>query len=492
MTDRQLSKMLEALRAGESLESALKAARLSLKKYQKDIAEDPDLEAILLQHGADGPRANSPPPPPPLPKPAPPPPAPTPLAAAPPPEAPSPPPAPIANIVIVPPVVEPSEPVVLSAEEQFQADRDRITREAGALAGGMLGYVLWVDARCVAYGMPQMSEWWRAALSGFYSSGKRWGLFRVGRGGGKSTTLTRVAGAEGVFAERDVPPGQRWIWPFISVATEDSGKRIIEIEAVLRAIGRDPVVHRPNGKPTIELTDINGNTIAFIALAGTIGAVSGPNSIGCTIDEEAKLKDKAKNANPSTEILASLANTFRARPNIRGIRCSSAWTTSGTHYDSIAEGDTNLNYVARIGEAFLPLALDGLEQVAKYESSLGSRGNAEKIRTYADTLTANSPNVPTWVANPTIGAVASRAEIDAIPLNKLGGVSRAEYWLRENASLSLGAGSVFGAGDMQALLAMNRKLNSGESRREGLMQFGGLPDSDPRSRANGRRRGIVL
>jgi hypothetical protein len=296
--------------------------------------------------------------------------------------------------------------------------------------------LMWLDGQLVTGGFPSMSPWWRAELSRFYASGKRWGVYLVGRGGGKSTTLTRVAVAESLFTERAVPPGQRWIWPFVSVGTADSRRRITEIGAILRAIGVEAEAKQIQGQPTIATEDARGNAIAFVAIAGTISAVSGPTSIGATIDEEAKLKDRDSNANPARELIASILQTFRARPGIRGIRCSSAWDEKSSHAAAVHEGDTEANHVGRIGLAFLDAARDGFLDVAAWEEQHNDVNAAKTIRVYATTLTAESPRIPTWLANPTIGAVASRLEVEAVPATALGGMSRTAYWLRENGSVT--------------------------------------------------------
>jgi hypothetical protein len=169
--------------------------------------------------------------------------------------------------------------------------------------------------------------------------------------------------------------------------------------------------------------------------------MSGPSTIGATVDEEAKLKDRERHANPAHEIITSLVQTFRARPGIRGIRCSSAWTEDSTHASAIREGDTVTNHVGRIGPAFLGLARAGLLDVAQWETERGDALAARQIETYAATLDADSPRIPTWIGNPTIGAVASRVEVDALPAESLDGMTRSGYWLRENASVTSGGSS---------------------------------------------------
>lgn len=352
---------------------------------------------------------------------------------------------------------------------RWQAARE----EAARLAPGMLGMLFWLDAKLVSCRMPAMSPWWRFTLGEFYPTLKRWLLVRVGRGGGKSTTLERVAGAESIFGERTIPDGQRWMWPFISVSSSDSARRIEGLLAILRAIDVEPekVVRAP--PPAIELPDSRGQPIAFVALASTISGVSGPTTIGATIDEEAKLRDRSGNAHPATEIIASIVATFRAREGIRAIRCSSAYEVEGSHYLSVEAGSNAANHVARIGEPFLTSALDGLEDVARWEERvLHDDAAAARIRTYARTVTAGSANVPTWVANPTITAVRAREEIEAVPYDpdRFDGLSRSAYWLREFASVSMprrGDGRP-AVDQTEGLAAANRRLAQGSAEMFGI------------------------
>ncbi len=345
------------------------------------------------------------------------------------------------------------------------ADLEGIKREALKFGEGPIGFLLWMDSRFVAAGQPPLSKWWRATLTEFFASGKTWAVIMAGRGGGKSTSLVRVAilyvlfGC--LFAERKVPPGQRWIWPFISASTTDAGRRLSEIQALLMALGIETKPKGQLGARHIDLVDVVGNEVAFLSIAATIAGVSGPSALGGTIDEEAKLRGKERHVNPSSEIVASFGQMFRARPGVHAIRCSSAWYASGSHFASIKEGDTDATYVARIGEEFLPAVLEGLQTVATLEEGRGNADAARAIREHAITLTAASPNVPTWIANPTISALASRREVEATPVDPdEANTPRWQIWLRENASLPMSSAATAGpsVGEFEALGAMNRAL----------------------------------
>ena len=64
-----------------------------------------------------------------------------------------------------------------------------------------------LDRLLVAKGFPEISAWWREALTRFYNSGARQFVGRIGRRGGKSSTLCRVAVLEALFGEHVIPPG---------------------------------------------------------------------------------------------------------------------------------------------------------------------------------------------------------------------------------------------------------------------------------------------
>lgn len=314
-----------------------------------------------------------------------------------------------------------------AAADRYQVIRDK----AAALGPGPYGLLLYVDGILATKGFPPLSEWWRETLRLFYESGKRWLILLVGRGGGKSSSLVRVAVVEALFAPRKVPPGQLWIWPFLSVLKSDARRRLDEIEAILKAIGVDSTRSAPDGIPMLTCEDASGNTIAFVSIAATVAGVSGPSAIGVTCDEEAKWKDEATGANPARQVLASVRQMFRARPDIHGFRCSSAWAISGTHHEAVDDGDTDIHYVAKLGPLGLQLAREGFERAAAAEKDANK---AEAIRAHAATLTEDDSRIPTFVANPTICPVFSRQEEPNIT-----------DWLREVASVATGSegGSYF-------------------------------------------------
>lgn len=142
---------------------------------------------------------------------------------------------------------------------------------------------------------------------------------------------------------------------------------------------------------------------------------------------------------------------------------SSALKQDGSLISSCREGDTLTNYVARIGP-YLPDAVSGLTAVADWEEAQGRAHDAAIVRAYAETLTADSFAIPTWLGNTTIGepnekpwpaanaAIATRIEVEAVPIAKLEGLTRFGYWMRENVSLPEGGAESYDDGSEVAIV----------------------------------------
>ena len=463
MTGEQFDKILSDLRSGTPLDQAVRRAGVHSVDFQREIDENPQLEEAVDDCVATG-RSKQ-------------------KAARTYDDDPAP------NDGDAPPELKKKKSSKSKGDddEKKSLPWERIADEAKELGEGRFGCFLWLNEKCAAYGMHKISDWWKFMLGDFYASGKRCAIVRAGRGSGKSTSLVRMASSEAIFTDRVVPPGQNWVWPFVSVNATDAGRRIPEIVAILNCLGIEHKLHRAVGKQSVDMLDKNGQQVSFLSLACNISALSGPTAIGGTIDEEAKLLDKATNANPATEVLASMIQTFRGQ-DVRMVRCSSAWDTTGSHALAVKEGDNSQNFVARIGERFLPVVIDGLRDVASYLSQSGKDSDAKKILDYAITVTADSPNVPTWLANPTRNAVGCYKDNEALPQDpKERKVDLVDIFLRENASLPMTAGS---AGTVAPLnlsdyATRNRQLCATKSAATDLIRFDGLPSWDPRSRSYG-------
>src|SRR5690606_29114107 len=136
-----------------------------------------------------------------------------------------------------------------------QSDRDLRTRGGGAVeasgpcrsAGGLLrrrGQVnstirqlRALDKALVKKSFPVMSPFWTSTFERFISSGKRQLVARVGRRGGKSSSLCRFAVAFArAYDVTKIPPGDTGVVAFVSVNRDEAAQRLRTIKAILDAI----------------------------------------------------------------------------------------------------------------------------------------------------------------------------------------------------------------------------------------------------------------
>lgn len=189
------------------------------------------------------------------------------------------------------------------------------------------------DARLVAAGFPPTSPWWLETLRTWFVTGRLRLVARVGRRGGKSSTLCRVAV---LLALQDwpIPPGDLGLVVFVSTRADEARARLVTIKAVLDAIG----VRYSQSGDTVTLAS---RPIRFVVLPATVAGVSGPTAILFVGDEVAKWRDADTGANPATEVLRS------ARPMLatmvphgaREILSSSPFGTADAHAEAFDEGD---------------------------------------------------------------------------------------------------------------------------------------------------------
>lgn len=191
-----------------------------------------------------------------------------------------------------------------------------------------------LDRRLVRAGFPPTSPWWMETLERYLRSGVMQLVARVGRRGGKSSTLCRLAVLLALAVKWPIPPGDIGFVVFVSVRTEDANARLTTIEAILRALG---VAFR-RSDATIYLED---RPIAFRCLPATVAAASGPTSIAVIADEVAKWRNADGTANPASEVLATLRPTLAtmARHGARIVLSSSPFGLLDAHCEAFDRGD---------------------------------------------------------------------------------------------------------------------------------------------------------
>lgn len=229
-----------------------------------------------------------------------------------------------------------------------------------------------VDALLVAAGFPATSPWWRAEIERFLRSGRgRW-LLRVGRRGGKSSTLARLACVWALYGSWEVPPGDVAVVPFVSVDRDEAAARLRTIEDVLRTLG----VGLERRGDELEL---RSRRVLFRVVTCSVKGTVGFTSILVIGDEVARWESRETYANPAADVIGSLAPTLATQPDGFMVLSSSPWSLDDFHAVEFAKGDTG-------------------HQVASF--------------------------APTWVANPTLSEERTH-ELE--PDNK--------RWLREYAAV---------------------------------------------------------
>lgn len=191
------------------------------------------------------------------------------------------------------------------------------------------------DALLVKAGFPPMSPWWRAEVHRYFGAlpGPRQWVLRVGRRGGKSSTLCRVAVAWARRGPWHVPPGDTGYVMFCSTKRSEAANRIATIAAILRALG----VKHSRAADTITLAERNA---AFRVFTASVAGVAGPTSIMAIGDEVALWRDAETGANPAREVFAQLRPTVATQPYAPIILSSSAYSKTDYHAEQFALGDT--------------------------------------------------------------------------------------------------------------------------------------------------------
>lgn len=331
------------------------------------------------------------------------------------------------------PIVEASreQDKPIARDEKTGADRwKRLREDAAQLAAGTLGFLLAVEARLASRpGAHGFSPWWRWCLSEWYVSGKPTFLGCVGRGGGKSDTQTAVVVAECLFAPRSVPPGETWIWPYLSKDMNETNLKFGPLESALRAVGLgtdDLKIHRrKDGRSEIGFYDATSNSVEVRVYPNSKDALRGPTLCGATNDEEAFWReDKDLGTSSADDVLDAMAGAFRGdAASKKHMRISSANHKGAVLMRDIEAGDNDLHFIARLGP-FVREAIAGFELVAERLFAEGRFDDARTIRQWASSLSDTSPWIPSWVGNPTHDVWGG-----FLRLRK-----RVTKWLRENGS----------------------------------------------------------
>lgn len=198
-----------------------------------------------------------------------------------------------------------------------------------------------LDQLLVAHGMPATSPWWRRLIERWYRSGKTQAVLRVGRRGGKSSTLCRLAVVELIWGDHKIPPGDVGVVAIVSADKSEAAARLTTITTILDILGYR---YAPWGNQAIGIR-LTGKRLGVRVYAATIKGVSGFTAIFVFLDELAKWKDEEAGVNPASDVIASIRPTIASQPNAKIALSSSPLGTLDAHHDAYAEGETELQIV---------------------------------------------------------------------------------------------------------------------------------------------------
>jgi hypothetical protein len=187
----------------------------------------------------------------------------------------------------------------------------------------------------VGAGFPALSPWWREQIERFVRARRRRWVIRVGRRGGKSSTLCRLAVAWALWGSWSVPPGDTAVVPFVFIDRDEAAARLRTIAAILRVLDV-PFDERGD---ELEAT-YKGRTVLFRVVTCSARGTVGFTSIACFGDEVARWEARDTAANPAREVIASLSPTMATQPHGFMVLSSSPWSTDDFHAEAFDAGDT--------------------------------------------------------------------------------------------------------------------------------------------------------
>ena len=195
------------------------------------------------------------------------------------------------------------------------------------------------DEILVSRHFPPLSPWWKKTLKNFYGQPRQRLVARVGRRGGKSSTLCRVIVAELMYGTHHVTPGDVGVFACISVKKAEARERLHTIKSILMALKVDHV-HRGD-----EIR-IRNRPLAARVYAASYRTAVGMTCVGIVCDEVARWRDEDTGANPAKEVLASVRPSLATMVNSHEFLSSSPWSTLDAHYEAYEIGNTAEQLVA--------------------------------------------------------------------------------------------------------------------------------------------------
>lgn len=198
---------------------------------------------------------------------------------------------------------------------------------------GFLAKLWKQDSLLARAGFPPMSPWWREQVERFMSARRRRWVLRVGRRGGKSSTLCRLAVGWALYGSWSVPLGDVAVVAFVSIDRDEAAARLRTIGDILTVLG----IRFEQRGDEIELPT---KRLVFRVVTCSVRGTVGFTSVAVFGDEVARWESRETAANPAADVIGSLAPTLATQPDGFMVLSSSPWSLDDFHATEFAKGDT--------------------------------------------------------------------------------------------------------------------------------------------------------
>lgn len=181
-----------------------------------------------------------------------------------------------------------------------------------------------------------MPAWWTAELQRFYDSARRQSVWRVGRRGGKSSTICRVVCVEAYYGDHSWPDDDEGVVMIISADQKQAKQRLRSCAVILREMN----IEHTQTADELRFKNARNQNVVIRVHSASISSVVGCTCICAVLDEVSRWGENDRTGNPSEAILESLIPTMATQPNAKIFMISSPMGEEDLHAKAFAEGET--------------------------------------------------------------------------------------------------------------------------------------------------------
>ena len=197
-------------------------------------------------------------------------------------------------------------------------------------------------------GWPATSDFWKQLIEDSQDVYVRQVTARVGRRGGKSTTLCRILVTLALHGDWEIAAGDKGYITILSVNKNEAQRRLDTTEQILKALGytkcRELTDESEGSEYSRSATElriiVRSRVIIWQVVAATRSATVGGTSIAALCDEVSRWRDSDSGDNPAEEILQSLRPSLVSVKGSKLWLISSPWSTVDLHAKEFLRGNT--------------------------------------------------------------------------------------------------------------------------------------------------------